>query len=163
MDPELADQELVLVNKAIFTSVDSNRASRVLRWLEPGENERWFLFRPPQHGDVVVFENPLDPTEPDFVKRIIAEPGDSIEILAGQVILNDKILQESYIERPSFGSYPRTVMKDNQYFVMGDNRLQSEDSRFFGGISEDTINGKIWLRYWPLKRFSLLQIMAATY
>ena len=110
-----------------------------------------------------VFENPLDPTEPDFVKRIIAEPGDSIEILAGQVILNDKILQERYIERHSLGSYPRTVMKDNQYFVMGDNRLQSEDSRFFGGISEDTINGKIWLRYWPLKRFSLLQIMAATY
>jgi signal peptidase I len=163
MDPELFDQELVLVNKAVYTNVDLNKASRYLRWLEPEEDEFWFLFHPPRQGDVVVFQNPLDPAEPDFVKRIIAEPGDSIEIIAGQVIVNDKILEENYIEHHAFGSYPRTVMEDAQYFVMGDNRLRSEDSRFFGGIRQDTISGKILLRYWPLKRFSFLKVIRPSF
>ena len=156
MEPQLTNDELVLVNKAVYVSVDLNRASRYLPWLDPEEGEEWFMFHPPRQGDVVVFRNPLDPAEPDFVKRVIGEPGDTVEIVNGQVFVNNELLEEPYLARRDFSSYPRTMVEPGRYFVMGDNRVQSEDSRFFGVVAGETIIGKVWLGYWPLGRFGLL-------
>ena len=158
MDPQLTNDELVLVNKAVYLSIDVGRVARYLPWVEAEEGEKWFPFHAPRRGDVVVFENPQDPTAPDFVKRVIGEPGDTVEIDGGQVLINGEVLAEPYIKRPSQDTRRPVVVGPNEYFVMGDNRLQSEDSRVFGTVPRDKIVGKVWLGYWPLNRFGLLQV-----
>ena len=156
MEPQLTDQQLVLVNKVVYLSVDLNHASRYLPWLDPEQGEEWFLFHPPSRGDVVVFKNPINPSGADFVKRVIGEPGETVEIVRGQVFVNGAALEEPYVTRPGSGSYPSAVVGPGQYFVLGDNRVQSEDSRFFGTVPRETVIGRVWVEYWPLERFSLL-------
>jgi signal peptidase I len=158
MNPQLEDRELVMVNKAVYVSADLGRASRYLPWLDPEEGALWFPFHPPRRGDVVVFRNPLDPAEPDFVKRVIGEPGDVVEMITGRVYVNGDLLAEPYVKQRSFDSYQRTIVGSNRYFVLGDNRPQSEDSRFFGMIRRESIVGKVWIGYWPLEKFGLLRL-----
>ncbi len=107
----------------------------------------------PKRGDVVVFKYPKD-EKIDFIKRLIGEPGDTIEIRNKQVYINGEPLKEPYSihsdpltfrERDEFG--PVTVPA-GKYFMMGDNRDQSLDSRFWGFVSENKIKGKAFLIYW---------------
>jgi len=107
----------------------------------------------PKRGDVVVFKYPRD-EQTDFIKRLIGEPGDTIEIRNKQLYLNGEPVKEPYIihtdfnlipERDNFG--PITV-PEGKYFMMGDNRDQSLDSRFWGFVSENKIKGRASLIYW---------------
>ncbi|MDY0275868.1 MAG: signal peptidase I [Desulfomicrobium sp.] len=108
----------------------------------------------PRHGDIIVFDFPEDPSK-DFIKRVVGLPGDEIEIRDKQVFRNGEELVESYIQhvdmdrfiprRDSFG--PITV-PENQYFVLGDNRDESYDSRFWGCVERKTIAGKALILYW---------------
>jgi signal peptidase I len=114
-------------------------------------------------GDVVVFVAPPDPTK-DFIKRVIGVPGDKISIKAGVVYLNDKLLDESaYLdssvktEQGAFLSEGETVtVPANAYFVLGDNRPESADSRTWGFVPKDNIVGKSLFVYWPLDRMRLV-------
>ncbi len=110
--------------------------------------------RDPQRGDIVVFPYPNNP-KVDYVKRIVGIPGDVIEIRNKQLYRNGEAVQEDYIQH----SQPNTVMnrRDNmepitvpegKYFMMGDNRDDSQDSRFFGVVDGDTFHGKAWRFYW---------------
>lgn len=114
----------------------------------------------PHRGDVVVFRYPNDPKR-FFIKRIIGLPNEEIEINNGQIIIKNKekpngfILDESYINEPFFttGTYKTG---DGEYFVLGDNRNRSSDSRFWGMLPEDMLIGRAYLRLLPLKNISYL-------
>jgi signal peptidase I len=114
-------------------------------------------------GDVVVFVAPPDPTK-DFIKRVIGVSGDKISIKAGAVYLNDKLLDESaYLdssvktEQGAFLSEGETVtVPANEYFVLGDNRPESADSRTWGFVPKDNIVGKSLFVYWPFDRMRLV-------
>jgi signal peptidase I len=103
----------------------------------------------PKRGDVVVFKPPRNPNE-DYVKRIIALPGETVQVIRGQVYINDELLAEPF--QPTPGSYtmpaPITV-PDDQIFVLGDNRNNSNDSHNWGPLPVENIVGRAWLSYWP--------------
>ena len=133
MDPQLKDGERLLVNKLIYYKIDS------VSW---GHLER---------GDVVVFWYPNNPDK-SFVKRVIGLPGETVELRGGKVLVNGVQLKEPYVEE----SHNR-LLADNEvvpvapyhYFVMGDNRDNSSDSRAWGLVPEKYIYGKVFMRYWP--------------
>ena len=155
MEPQLVEHDLVVVNKVVYLSVDAQRASRFLPWVNAAQGEEWSPFHPPRQGEVVVLHNPFPPG-PDLVKRMIAGPGDTVELVQGVVFVNGKRLDEPYIKYPSRDGYGPVVIGPNRYFVLGDNRIRSEDSRFFGMVPREQIVGKVWLGYWPLDRFGFL-------
>lgn len=126
MMPELQDQERLFINKFEYH------------------------FEPIHRGDVVVFHYPRNPVK-SYIKRVIAIPGDDLRIDDGQVYVNGKPLTESYVpvRFQDDRSYPDTVLTANQYFVMGDHRLISSDSRDFGPVNRDLIYGKASFVYWP--------------
>jgi len=105
-----------------------------------------------EHGDVVVFHYPRDP-EKSYIKRVIALPGDRLRIDHGQVFVNDKALAENYVPDiyRDMRSYAETTIPDDCYFVMGDHRSISSDSREFGAVERDLIYGKAVFVYWPAK------------
>jgi signal peptidase I len=105
-----------------------------------------------ERGDVVVFHYPRDP-EKSYIKRVIALPGDRLSIIRGQVLLNGKPLHEDYVPAlyRDTRSLPETVIPPNSYFMMGDHRSISSDSREFGPVARDLIYGKAVFVYWPAK------------
>jgi signal peptidase I len=113
----------------------------------------------PQRGDIIILRPPTN-NSTDFIKRIIALPGEKLLIRSGTVYINGHKLDEPYLPEawiystdwPCAGCDGR-VMGPNDYFVMGDNRNRSQDSRFFGPITRDRIDGKAWFRIWPLDHF----------
>ncbi|MFZ1944797.1 MAG: signal peptidase I [Acidobacteriaceae bacterium] len=113
-------------------------------------NKFQYHFEPIHRDDVVVFHFPLDPAK-SYIKRVIAIPGDTLRIDDGQVYVNGKALKEPYVPARfrDDRSYPETVLSKNEYFVMGDHRLISSDSRDFGPVSRNLIYGKATFVYWP--------------
>ncbi|WP_315436554.1 signal peptidase I, partial [uncultured Selenomonas sp.] len=104
-----------------------------------------------------VFQYPRDPSR-DFIKRVIATPGDTIEIREGRVLVNDQLLTEDYILEKTRSEYPKTTVPEGRIFVMGDNRNNSEDSRFadVGFVPYDLIKGKAILVFWPISAYKTL-------
>jgi signal peptidase I len=111
----------------------------------------------PQRGDIIILRPPTDDSK-DFIKRVIALPGERLLIQGGQVYINGHLLHEPYLpeawtSQANWGGDTGQVMGPNQYFVMGDNRNRSQDSRTFGPIGRDRIDGRAWFRIWPLNNF----------
>jgi len=113
----------------------------------------------PQRGDIVILRPPTDNSK-DFIKRVIALPGETLLIRDGIVYINGRKLDEPYLPEAwtVFNNWPPNggngqVMGPDQYFVMGDNRNKSQDSRSFGPISRDRIDGRAWFRIWPFDHF----------
>ncbi|HTU49012.1 MAG TPA: signal peptidase I [Acidobacteriaceae bacterium] len=113
-------------------------------------NKFQYHFEPIHRDDVVVFHFPLDPAK-SYIKRVIAIPGDTLRIDDGQVYVNGKALKEPYVPMRfrDDRSYPEIVLSKNEYFVMGDHRLISSDSRDFGPVNRKLIYGKATFVYWP--------------
>ncbi len=120
-------------------------------------NKFIYRFKAPERGDVLIFKYPRD-TSRDFIKRVIGVPGDTIEIKDGKVFLNGQLQNESYILEKTRGSYPLSTVPEGTVFVMGDNRNNSEDSRFkdVGFVSRDLIKGKAVLVFWPFDQLKTL-------
>ena len=120
-------------------------------------NKFIYRFRPPEKGEVLVFQYPRDPSR-DFIKRVIATPGDTIEIREGRVLVNDQLLTEDYILEKTRSEYPKSTVPEGRIFVMGDNRNNSEDSRFadVGFVPYDLIKGKAMLVFWPVSQYKTL-------
>ena len=115
----------------------------------------------PQRGDIVVFKLPSDPNV-DYVKRLIGLPGDTVELKLrggdGYVYINGKPLKEPYIEkarRAAVQTFGPVKVKPGNYFMMGDNRSQSCDSRMWGTVPRANLIGKVFATYWPPNRVSL--------
>lgn len=128
-------------------------------------NEISYRFNKPERGEIVVFRYPRNPQE-YFIKRIIALPREKIQIKNGQVYLYNEnnsggvILEESYLapDTKTYGLSEDIISLDeNEYYVLGDNRNSSKDSRSFGPISKSYITGKVLLRGWPFNRISLFK------
>lgn len=122
-----------------------------------------YRFNEPSRGDVVVFRYPENPSQ-FYIKRIIGLPGEVVEVKNNQVkIYNAElktgfVLEENYLSdgQETFGNN-RVQLKDNEYFVMGDNRLQSSDSRRWGPVSKNLITGRALLRLWPLTKITKVE------
>ena len=156
MFPLLETMDGVFVNKLSYLRVDAERAARWMPWIDAEEGERWRPFGEPRYGDVVVFRWPRDERQ-YFVKRVIGLPGDEIRIRGGEVHRNGEALDEPYVEQPSGESIVERVVPEGHYYVLGDNRAQSDDSRRWGSVPEENIVGKVWLAYWPLNRLQLFR------
>jgi signal peptidase I len=118
-------------------------------------NKQAYLFRPPQRGDIIVLHLPTN-TSVDFLRRVIGVPGDTVQIDQTHVIVNGVTLKEPYISTNSTPVVNTWKLQDNQYFVLGDNRPTSEDSRFWGPISKDYIVGKAIFVYWPTNKLKII-------
>ncbi|MFY9675858.1 MAG: signal peptidase I [Terriglobales bacterium] len=134
MMPGLEDQERIFVNKFVY---------------------RW---EPIQRGDIVVFRYPRD-TSKSYIKRVIGTAGDRIRIENGQVFVNGEALDEEYVpsEYADARSYPEITVPANSYFVLGDHRTMSNDSRDFGPVNERYIYGKAVFGYWPMEKLGRLR------
>lgn len=134
MLPGLEDQERIFINKFVY---------------------RW---EPIAKGDIVVFRYPRDPSK-SYIKRVIAGPGDRVVIDKGRVYVNDRLLQEFYVPAQfvDYRSYPELRVPEDSYFVMGDHRSMSNDSRDFGPVEREHILGKAVLIYWPVDKLGLLR------
>ena len=125
-------------------------------------NEIGYRLNSPKRGDIVVFRYPLDQSQ-FFIKRIIGLPGETIEVSDNTVKIISlsntewKILKEDYLDKTqkTLGNV-MVKLKDNQYFVMGDNRLHSSDSRQWGILDKKFIDGKVTMRLWPLNTIKLV-------
>jgi signal peptidase I len=129
MQPRLADQERIFVNRFIYRFKDIDR------------------------GDIVVFWYPRDRSK-SFIKRIIGVPGDTVEIHEGSVYVNGQASDESYIklEFRDSQSYKKVTVPPSKYFVLGDHRNSSNDSRNWGFVDKSLIYGKAMFSYWPVSR-----------
>jgi signal peptidase I len=139
MLPRLHDGERIFVNKLIYYDE--------YRWAPKIER-----------GDIVVFWYPNDPDK-SYIKRVIGLPGDVVEVRSGNVIINGGVLNETYLdprENVSVASQPPVQVKQNYYFVMGDNRDNSSDSRSWGLVPKKYIYGKALFRYWPPSAASVI-------
>jgi signal peptidase I len=119
-----------------------------------------YRLHPPQRGDIIILRPPTN-NSLDFIKRVIALPGERLLIRDGIVYINGHKLDEPYLPEawttlnnpPPWSVGDGAVIPPNEYFVMGDNRNRSQDSRIFGPISRDRIDGRAWFRIWPLNHF----------
>ena len=110
-----------------------------------------YRFSDPKRGDVIVFKAP-GLNNVDFIKRIIGLPKDHLVIGDGKIYINGNLLREEY-ETQSTTSETDIIISDNQYFVLGDNRSASSDSRTFGLINRSSIEGRAWVVYWPILKY----------
>jgi signal peptidase I len=134
MMPSLDDQERIFVNKFVY------RLEAI------------------QRGDIVVFRYPRD-TSKSYIKRVVGLAGDHIRIDDGLVYVNDKPLDEDYVPAAFADnrSYPETIVPPNSFFVLGDHRSMSNDSRDFGAVKETFIYGKAVFGYWPVDKLGRLR------
>lgn len=121
-----------------------------------------YRFRNPKLGDIIILKNPRDESQ-DFIKRVIAVPGDTIKISNQKVYLNDQLLNEPYLPQDTptpagvFLTEGQTIKAaNNQYFVLGDNREHSSDSREWGPVKKEEIIGRAFFRYFPFQNMGLL-------
>lgn len=155
MEPTLGTGQRILVNKLVYSHVHMNTVSKLIPFYQADPYEWSFLFHPPRRGEVLVFQFPKDPSR-DFVKRVIGLPGETIEIRNGLVYINGEYLEESYVKSLSRGSIGPIEIDSYTYFVMGDNRTSSSDSRDWGTLPLDHVIGKAWMQYWPLSDVNLI-------
>jgi signal peptidase I len=124
-------------------------------------DELSFRFREPRRGEVIVFRYPPRP-QLRYIKRIIGLPGDEVVIKNGLVLINGKILDESeYLPQGTqTQGYLEIKLGENEYFVLGDNRNASSDSRFWGPLKKENIIGRVFFRAWPFSALAKIEIPA---
>ena len=120
-------------------------------------NKFVYRFWEPERGDIVVFRS-VDGGEEDLVKRIVALAGDEVAVENGVLSVNGEVQQELFVNQgvPDRGAYGPTRIPEGEVFVMGDNRANSRDSRFFGSVPVENIEGEAFASFWPLSRVGLL-------
>jgi signal peptidase I len=124
MEPNFHDGQFLLVNKIVY------------------------LLHHPERGDVIVFHFPANPKK-NYIKRVIALPGEKVQIRDGQLYINDQLIDEPYPFNHADYDWGPQVVGPDEYFVLGDNRPESSDSHFWGMLPAKLIVGKAWVSYWP--------------
>jgi signal peptidase I len=151
MEPTLSHAEMLVINRRAYTSFDLNSVLSALPGVSRQGEDRRYIFNPPQRGDIIVFTPPGSSSDP-YIKRIIGLPGETVDIRDGAVWVNDQRLEENYVSSSTSwrgGNQSPIVVPEGQFFVLGDNRENSSDSRSFGTVPKDDIIGKSWVAYWP--------------
>ena len=158
MQPTLEGGQYLLVNKLVYFKLDMARLSRVIPfWVvdQSSEAGERFALRPPQRGEVIVFHYPRDTTK-DFVKRVIGLPGETVGVESGEVFIDGEQLVEPYLTSRDTSSSNEIILGDNEYYVMGDNRRGSNDSRNWGPVAGELVLGKVWFVYWPISKLHVI-------
>ena len=156
MEPNVRDNQRLVVEKVSYHFHTAKRGDIVVLkppdW-QPLRLDRriiaWFCTALPLDCSV-------DMPDP-LIKRVIALPGETVEIKDGSVYINDEILNEPYLQQHTFGNMPRRIVSPEHVFVLGDNRGASNDSRSFGEVALSNIVGRAWFRYWPLDDMGLVR------
>jgi len=135
MEPGLQNGQQLLINKVVY------------------------YFHEPERGDVIILHPPppYSPKTTPFIKRIIALPGDTIEVKNGAVYINGSELDEPYIKEPPTYNFQQKKIPENEYFVLGDNRNNASDSHIGWTVPRQNIIGKAWLSIWPPGEWGLVQ------
>jgi len=146
MEDTLLIGDYIMVNRFVYSPADSAWEKALLP------------VRDIKRGDVVVFKFPEEP-ETDYIKRVIGLPGDRVAIDHGRVMVNGKLLQETYVPArfTDDRSQPEMKIPTNEYFVMGDHRSISSDSRDFGPVERGLIYGKAAFVYWPMDQAGVVR------
>jgi signal peptidase I len=147
MAPTFEHAQRVLVNRFVYA-----RSSVSLM------GEAGYLFHGPQRGDIIVFKPPTE-SDTDFVKRVIAVPGDTVDIRNGSVYVNGELsaFADAVTDPRDYFNYPIVEVPEDEYFVLGDNRRASNDSRSWGYVHANDIVGRAWALYWPLNAFAFFR------
>lgn len=144
---------LALVIRTFFFEVYRVEGASMESTLKTGDRvlvNKWlYLWRMPRKGEVVVFQYPMDPTR-DFIKRVVAVSGDTVEIRQGKVYVNGELLPEVASVLSDTESWAPHVVEPDTVWVLGDNRGNSDDSRYFGSVERTQIRGQAFYRVWPL-------------
>lgn len=154
MSPTLTDGEFLLVNSLVYSEVNIEKIGDWVPFWEPGPPAQRQVFHGPERGDIIIL-HPRQRGDRDLVKRVIGVPGDQLTIRDGVVIINGRELIEPYVAEPWRGSLDTIEIPADRYFVMGDNRNASLDSRNFGLVNEDDIVGKAMASWWPRSSWGL--------
>jgi len=159
MYPTLESGQYLIVNKLAYANLDLARLSKLIpvwRVKSVGKDQR---IGSPARGEIIVFRFP-DPNpssrERDFVKRVIGIPGDKVAIVNGVVWVNQEPLREEYLTHRDAFNMNERILNETNYFVLGDNRTGSNDSRAWGPVPAENILGKVWSVYWPLSDLGVL-------
>ncbi len=120
-------------------------------------NKFVYRFWEPEKGDIIVFQS-VEGGREDLIKRVVAVPGDKVAVRKGVLRVNGEPQEESYVNSqfPDTSSFKSTRVPEGNVFAMGDNRANSRDSRFFGPVPYENIEGEAFMRFWPLTRIGLL-------
>jgi len=132
MEPNFEEGECIMVNKVCYHSPD------------------------PQRGEVIIFDPPFNSQYP-FIKRVIGLPGETVEIKEGRVFIDDIPLEEEYIMEPPNYTMPAQEIPESEYFVLGDNRNNSNDSHSSWTVPRDNIIGRAWFTYWPPSKLGVVK------
>ena len=156
----------ILIALAIFVLLQLTIGSFIVRGtsmlpnIQHGEcimvNKVSYFFEDPDHGDVIIFHSPRNPNS-DLVKRIIALPGDTVEIKDNKLFINNIPLVEPYIKEVPTYKYPLQEIPADHYFVLGDNRNISADSSHGWLLPRENIVGKAWVTYWPIPSWKTME------
>ena len=152
MEPTLRGGQYLLIDKASYWRIGGDIAEKLIPGVEAagdgGRSQLHYIFGGPVRGDIIVFRYPKEPSR-DFIKRVIAVPGDTVEIRGGRVYVNGAALREDYTAAAPNYQVPAELVPPGNYFVLGDNRNNSSDSHIWGLVPDENIIGRAWLSYWP--------------
>ena len=159
MEATLEPSQLVLVNKLLYRQFGVGSLNKFVPFLDRDGDGVIQPFHEPSRGEVIVFRFPGDPDR-KFIKRIIGVSGDVVRISRGVVILNGVQLEESYVENRGNYTIDSLTVPEGHYWVMGDNRAGSSDSKDWGALPRENVIGKAWVTYWPLSSWGVLRSYA---
>lgn len=114
-----------------------------------------YRFSPPKRGDIIVFRYPVDPSR-DFIKRVVALEGETVEVKQGYLFVNGRRLDEPYLPKQAMSDFAPKKVPPGNFFVMGDNRNNSDDSRVWGPLPRQNIIGKAFVIFWPPGRMRII-------
>ena len=159
MHATLSDEQHIIVSKVAYSRIDPSAVVRFLPFLQKSDSEPPFIkSEPPGYGDIIAFFYPVDPSR-GLVKRVIGLPGDVIEIDGGRVMRNGDLLEEPYVSNVDKRTLKPVEVPDDSYYVLGDNRDVSNDSRNWGFVHHKYVIGRTWLSYWPAERIEFLHAL----
>ena len=156
MFPTLDHGQHILVNKLGYAEINMDRLTDFIPFVDAEEGDVRAVFGGPERGDIVVFESSAGSGN-DLIKRVIGLPGERIAIVQGRVYVDGQLLDEPYITEAWSDTRPEILIPPRHYYVLGDNRNSSQDSRSgrIGLVPRERIVGKALLRYWPFDSFGL--------
>ena len=162
MDPTLEDGQYLLVNRLVYLRVELGRLAKIVPFWTAGEGSSRHAIHAPKRGEVIVFEfpdsNPNNPKK-DFVKRVVGLPGETMRMFDGKVFVDEEALDEPYLSHKDHSNASEVILGEGEYYVLGDNRSHSNDSRSWGAVPEANIRGKVWMVYWPAPGIQIINIL----
>ena len=162
MDPTLEDGQYLLVNRLVYLRVELDRLAKIVPFWTADEGSSRHAIHAPKRGEVIVFEfpdsNPNNPKK-DFVKRVVGLPGETMRMFDGKVFVNEEVLNEPYLSHKDHSNASKVTLGEGEYYVLGDNRTHSNDSRSWGAVPEANIRGKVWMVYWPAPGIQIINIL----